>query len=103
VTKNIQVIDGADNCVYDVFSATDEDHALLFPNGTDIAFAEDFESRPEVRPISEALERLWANRVPKAHVIGIHGTLFYQLPQKRQFYPTRMDEEAQNPDGSRLR
>jgi hypothetical protein len=86
-----------------VFSATDEDHALLFPGDSDIAFAEDFESRPEAALISEALARLWANRIPKAHVIGIHGTLFYELFEKRQFYPTRRDEEARNPGGSKLR
>lgn len=89
--------------LYDVFSATDEDHALIFPGGTDIAFAEDLQTRPEAALISKALNRLWSHRVPKAQVIGIHGILFYQLPKKRQFYPTLRDEEAQNPDGSKLR
>ena len=46
--KNIQVIDGADNTVYDVFSATDEEFAVIFPSGTDIAFIEEvFEREPE--------------------------------------------------------
>jgi len=31
--KNIQIIDGAQNCVYDIFSATDEEFALVFPEG----------------------------------------------------------------------
>jgi len=101
--KNIQVIDGAVNCVYDVFAASDEDHALLFPGDSDIAFAEDFESHPDVARISQALERIWANRVSKPLVVGIHGTLFYQLAEKRQYYPTRRDEEARNPDGTKLR
>ena len=39
--KNIQVIDGAENCVYDVFAASDETFALIFTHNTDIAFAED--------------------------------------------------------------
>ena len=101
--KNIQVIDGALNCVYDVFAASDDDHALLFPNGTDIAFVEDFESPRDVERIAAALERLWANRIPKGEAMGIHGVLFCQLPQKRVYYPTLKDEEAQNPDGSRIR
>ena len=36
--KNIQIIDGAENCVYDLFAATDEEFARIFPIGTDIAF-----------------------------------------------------------------
>jgi hypothetical protein len=97
--KNVQVIDGAQNCTYDVFAASDEDHALLFPNGTDIAFAEDLESRADIDQVERALERLWPNRVPKAQAMGIHGTLFYQLTEKRAYYPSRKDEEATNPDG----
>jgi hypothetical protein len=31
--KNIMVIDGAENCVYDVFAAPDDDFALIFPEG----------------------------------------------------------------------
>ena len=102
--KNIQVIDGAENCVYDIFAASDEDHALLFIGDSDIAFVEEFESRSDLALVSRALERLWENRVPKTRALGIHGTLFYGLlPQKRALYPTLRDEEAQNPDGSKLR
>ena len=103
LSKNIQVIDGADNCVYDIFAASDEDHALLFPGDSDVAFAEELESRSDLAPVSQALERLWENRVPKARALGIHGTLFYDLPRKRALYPTLRDEEARNPDGSKLR
>jgi hypothetical protein len=35
--------------------------------------------------------------------MGIHGILFYELEYKKQYYPTRRDEEAVNPNGSRLR
>lgn len=101
--KNIQVIDGALNCAYDVFAASDEDYALLFPHGTDVAFVEDFETRVDTTRIEAALERLWGNRLPKAKAMGIHGILFYELPEKRQYYPTRKDEEAVNPDGTKLR
>ena len=43
--KNIQVIDGAMNTKYDVFSVTDEEFALIFPNDTDMEFIEDLVSR----------------------------------------------------------
>jgi hypothetical protein len=35
--------------------------------------------------------------------MGIHGLLFYELEGKKQYYPTRRDEEAENPGGSKLR
>ncbi|HEY5957837.1 MAG TPA: hypothetical protein VIV60_14845 [Polyangiaceae bacterium] len=101
--KYIQVIDGAVNCAYDIFAASDEDHALLFPNRTDIAFADDFAACSDDSPITSALTRLWDNRVPKTQAMGIHATIFYDLPDKRQYYPTLRDEDAINPDGTRLR
>jgi len=101
--KYIQVIDGAVNCVFDIFEAEDDDHVLLFPDGTDIAFAEDFEKRSDCAEVASALERLWKRRVPKKDAMGIHGIIFYELPEKRQYYPTLKDEEAINPDGTLLR
>jgi hypothetical protein len=59
--------------------------------------------RPDADRVFAALTTIWGNRVPKSQVQGIHGILFYDLPEKRQYYPTLRDEEARNPDGSRLR
>jgi hypothetical protein len=101
--KNIMVIDGAKNCVFDVFALPDEDFALIFPGHTDIAFIEDIERRPDAEAVFEALGRSWPNRVRKREAVGIHGIVFYQLYEKRKFYPTLRDEEAVNPDGSALR
>lgn len=39
--KNIQVIDGAINSVYDIFVATDEEFLLIFPEEQDIAFIDE--------------------------------------------------------------
>jgi hypothetical protein len=40
--KNIQVIDGADNCTFSIFQATDEEFAAIFPqSGQDIQLSED--------------------------------------------------------------
>jgi len=41
-TKNIQVIDGAINCHYPIYSIEEEYFNLIFPNGQDIEFIEDF-------------------------------------------------------------
>jgi hypothetical protein len=101
--KNIQVIDGAENCVYDIFAAPDEVFDMVFAPGTDVAFVEELEQRPDGDRVFKALETIWASRVPKSQVQGIHGILFYELIGKRKYYPTLRDEEAMNPDGSRLR
>jgi hypothetical protein len=101
--KNIQVIDGAVNSVYDIFAAPDSVFALVFPEGTDVAFVEDIEKRPNADEVFDALQTIWGNRLPKAQAMGIHGILFYQLYEKRKYYPTLRDEDAINPDGSLLR
>lgn len=99
--RNIQVIDGAINSVYDVFQATDEEFALIFPEGEDIAFIDEVIERNG--SIGNTLAKIWTRRIPKRDVHGIHGLLFYQLEKKKVYYPTRRDEEAVNPGGSRLR
>jgi len=104
--KNIQVIDGARNTVYDIFSATDEEFALIFPPGEDIAFIEEVYERTapnRQQVLAAAFTAIWGRRIAKRDAMGIHGILFCQLEHKKQYYPTRRDEEAMNPDGSRLR
>jgi len=101
--KNIQVIDGAVNSVYDVFVATEEEFALIFPGDQDVAFIDDVMARGPARALDEIFGRIWQRRIPKRAAMGIHGLLFCWLEEKKQFYPTRKDEEARNPDGTRLR
>ena len=101
--KNIQVIDGAANSVYDIFSATDEEFALIFPEGQDIAFIDEVNDRGNSDALDEAFKNIWRRRIPKRDANGIHGILFYGLEEKKQYYPTRKDEEAINPNGSQLR
>lgn len=101
--KNIQVIDGAVNCVYDIFAATEEEFALIFPQGQNIAFIDEVYGRGNEAALNRAFEAIWTRRVAKAQAMGIHGQLFYDLEEKKRFYPTRRDEEAENPGGHRLR
>lgn len=101
--KNILVIDEAEDSVYDIFGVDDAVFDLIFPKGTDIAFAEDLKGHRQFKKIAAGLENAWTNRIPKRLVRGIHGTLFHELQHKRQYYPTFRDEEAINPDGSLLR
>ncbi|OUL98329.1 hypothetical protein [Variovorax sp. JS1663] len=101
--KNIQVIDGAVNCVYDIFSATEDEFDLVFAHGTDIAFIDEVYAKGDAQRLDAAFNNIWKRRIEKSSAQGIHGILFYELEDKKVYYPTRRDEEAVNPDGSRLR
>lgn len=101
--KNIQVIDGAVNSVYDIFAATDDEFSLIFPDGQDVAFIDEVYSRGDPEALEIAFTAIWSRRIPKREANGIHGLLFYELEDKKVYYPTCRDEEAVNPDGSRLR
>ena len=101
--KNIQVIDGAINCVYDIFSIRDELFEVLFPNGQDIEFIEDLYERESKSVLDPIFEELWTNPVQKDKAMGIHGILFYELLSKKPYYPEKIDRLARNPNGSKLR
>lgn len=101
--KNIQVIDGAINCVYDIFASTDEEFALIFPENTNIAFIDEVYAHGNAQELDAVFENIWKRPVAKLKVQGIHGTLFYELEQKKVYYPTRKDEGAMNPGGTKLR
>ena len=101
--KNIQVIDGALNCVYDIFAATDEEFALIFRPGEDVAFIDEVLARTNATELDSAFQNIWRRRIPKINVTGIHGVLFFENEHKKAYYPTRRDEEAVNPDGTLLR
>lgn len=91
--KNVQVIDGAANCSYDIFEISDDDFARLFPEpGQDVEFAEDFFSRLGDEA-ERVYARLWRARLDKTKVNGIHGTLFCGLEQKKKFYPSKRESE----------
>lgn len=101
--KNIQIIEGADNCTFDIFSATAEQFALIFPASTDVAFIEEVYERECRVALDVAFNDIWTRRVSKKEAFGIHGTLFYGLNSKKQYYPDYTDEGACNPDGTKLR
>lgn len=102
--KNIQVIDGALNCTYGIFAASEEDLREIFPQDRqDVEFVEDFLGRVGRRRGSVIFKRLWSAPVDKEVVRGIHGSLFYQLEYKKEFYPTKREKEMATglePDGA---
>jgi hypothetical protein len=54
--KNIQIIDGALNCTFSIFQATDEEFLMVFPDPSqDMEYAEDIEARPNSEEVFNAL------------------------------------------------
>src|SRR3984893_10085729 len=91
--KNIQIIDGASNCTFSLFQATDEEFSLLFPEPQqDIQYAEDLAHLPERVEITAALIRIWERPIRKKDVHGIHGTLFYQLERYKRWYREKRED-----------
>ena len=91
--KNIQVIDGASNCTFSLFQATDEEFALLFPEPLqDIQYAEDLAHLPKQEKVNAALLRVWERPIRKRDAQGIHGTLFYELERYKSLYREKRED-----------
>jgi hypothetical protein len=90
--KNIQIIDGADNCTFPWFQATDAEFTAIFPaEGQDIEFIEDVRERLGDKA-AELMASIWERPVRKSEATGIHGTLFYQHESKRYSFPAAKRE-----------
>ena len=88
--KNIQVIDGADNSKYLIYSASDDEFDQIFPDGSDIEFIEELIERLGETVVASMMEAVFERPVTKDKVFGIHGTLFYELVNsKKRFYPNK--------------
>ncbi len=86
--KNVQVIDGADNCTFSLFQLTNEEFTLVFPgDGQDIQFAEELTSAAEL-----ALTAAWKRPIRKPDAMGLHGTLFYDFAARRGSFPATCRE-----------
>jgi hypothetical protein len=90
---NIQIIDGALNCTFSLFQATDDEFALLFPEPEqDIQYAEDLVRLPNQTAITTELTRIWDRPVRKGDANGIHGTIFYELERYKKYYREKRED-----------
>jgi len=97
--KNIQVIDGAKNCSFSVYSADEKDFSLIFPMiGQDVEFVEDLVERLGDRSAGEVVRRATSRRVEKRDIKGIHGTLFFDLLERKKWYPNKRENDLDKPD-----
>lgn len=102
--KNVQIIDGAINCAYSVYQMSDESFQAIFPDpGQDIEFIEDFIGRIGETQAGQILNPVWKQRVEKSNANGIHGTLFFELPDKKKFYPTKRESDLDRPQDEKRR
>jgi hypothetical protein len=86
--KNIQVIDGAVNATFNIFQATDDEFAAIFPgSGQDIEVVEEYVSRVGEEAAKKTLSGLWERPIYKHDVQGIHGTLYYNHKEKARYLP----------------
>ena len=96
--KNIQIIDGAENCSYSFYQVSEICFNLIFPNdGQDIEFIEDFIERIGEVEAGSVLAPVWKCRIDNTQIMGLHGILFYELQHKKKFYPNKkMSDLDQN-------
>jgi hypothetical protein len=86
--KNIQIIDGADNATYNIFQASDDEFAEIFPgSGQDIEVVEDYVRRVGEDEARKTLSKVWERPIYKHDVKGIHGTLYYDYKEKSKYLP----------------
>jgi len=90
--RNIQIIDGAANATFSIFQATEDEFAVIFPDGRDLEIADDFIERVGQEEANRVLTALWERPILKRDAAGIHGTLFYDADDRHEFMPSSMRE-----------
>ena len=91
--KNIQVVDGSQNSVFEIYAVSDKLFSLVFPKGTDVAFEKDLLKKFPKQ--DHRFKALYKRRLDKKSIRGIHGTLCLALSESdSKFFPTRREAEA---------
>lgn len=85
--KNILIVDEAINATFSVFQATDEEFATLFPNNEEIDLIDDVIVRTGEDVADDILSRVWDRPILKCEAQGIHATLIYGDPERRDYLP----------------
>ena len=99
--KNVQVIDGSQNCTYPIYQFTEKQFALIFPGqNQDIEFASDLTARLSDQDQDTAFEGAWDRPIRKTQAQGIDGTLFYGLDHKKVYYPNKSERDVGGPPHS---
>jgi len=93
--KNIQVIDGAINSIYEIYEVSDDIFQEIFPGNINVAFADDVREKIEIKFGNKFWDEFYRKRVKKEKVRGIHGTFHLPLSNvAKECFPTRREEEV---------
>lgn len=93
--KNVQVVDGGANSLFEIYAVPDEIFNLMFPNGSDVAFLEDVDRVFAQHGNQSLWQDVYATRLEKRSVRGVHGTLHLTgSPCDPHFFPTRREKEV---------
>lgn len=93
--KNIQVIDGAANSIFEIYQVPNDLFDILFPNSTDIAFVDEIDKDDETREGKRFWNMVYQHPVNKKRVAGIHGTLHLTASLvDKEYFPTRKEDEV---------
>lgn len=86
--KNIQVIEGAENCTFDIYAVPREVFEHIFPGrDQDVEFEEDLSARLSSRDKVLVYGQLYKVPLDRKCISGIHGTLFLQLHDRAKYFP----------------
>lgn len=94
--KNIQVIDGADNSIFPIYSVSDTDFKTVFPEPSqNIEFTQNLVQRlGSEAAAGQLVQRITKRHINKREVAGIHGTLFIDLAKRRKFFPNKREYDV---------
>lgn len=87
--RNIQVIDGADNAMYDIFAATEDKFALIFPAGQDVAFIDEVIARTPVAALDHAFAAIGSAELRRPKQKG--STAFFSTRCLKRSSTTRQE------------
>ena len=92
-SKNIQIIDAATNYSYSIFQATEEEFGSIFPDERqNIEYSEDLFARL-AEGAEKILSMVWRRPIQKKNANGIHGTLFYGMQYRKEFFTDKKEKE----------
>jgi hypothetical protein len=76
--KNIEIVSSTDSAAHELFAATEEEFAVFFRPGENIAFLERLAQHVSKVQLYATLSRVLARPVGRAPGIAAHGILFYE-------------------------
>jgi hypothetical protein len=76
--KNIEIVSSADNAESELYAATDDEFAVFFQAGENIAFLERVAQRVPKVQLYATLSRVLSRPVGPGPVAATHGVLFYE-------------------------